>query len=603
MQIEKPIIKRIEDTPKALDDYEHQLEQLPADVKERKCILEYPTVYIHSRKDNNGKYDAYVGESNDVFRRTREHFDEAGKKKEWSHLLGGDHTADLWLIGHPHFNKSLTLDVENRFMLYLTAAETINPLINDKSNGQGSYYTSEEVIGIFTEIWQELHQKDRTMFPSVSSIENSAVFKASPFHKLYPDQEDAKNSILTIIHHALLTNNEEKGQLIFVEGESGTGKTVLNSTLFYELCSEEDMTSHEKAWNCHLLVNHEEQLKVYKDIAEKLMLTSVDDDFISKPTPFIKQYYVNNKKKKDSSVDVIFVDEAHLLLSQKRQAYNNGNMIEDLRKIGKVVVLMFDMCQVMHTQDYWTPTYIDGLKSEAMRKKDTSGMSYYYRLTRQMRICGGDEIVNWINNFTDKGSILPIPYDKQYELRVFDSPFDMETQLKGKIHANPEKYHLSRILATFDWPYSNGKKAADDGYWMVKIETPDGIWKMPWNKQLPLDKKNARKERKLSWAEQSQTINEVGSTFTIQGSDLSIAAVILGPSVRFKNGKVWYDGSKHADKKATNKRTLDNGEKMQFAELFIRNEVNVLLKRGVNGLYIYACDPELRKELRRNSVQ
>ena len=37
----------------------------------------------------------------------------------------------------------------------------------------------------------------------------------------------------------------------------------------------------------------------------------------------------------------------------------------------------------------------------------------------------------------------------------------------------------------------------------------------------------------------------------------------------------------------------DNSEK------FIRNEINVLLTRGVNGLYIYAVDEALRNALKR----
>lgn len=30
----------------------------------------------------------------------------------------------------------------------------------------------------------------------------------------------------------------------------------------------------------------------------------------------------------------------------------------------------------------------------------------------------------------------------------------------------------------------------------------------------------------------------------------------------------------------------------------IQHEVRVLMTRGVNGLYIYACDPQLRKALK-----
>ncbi|MFR8313475.1 MAG: DNA/RNA helicase domain-containing protein [Ruminococcus sp.] len=53
-----------------------------------------------------------------------------------------------------------------------------------------------------------------------------------------------------------------------------------------------------------------------------------------------------------------------------------------------------------------------------------------------------------------------------------------------------------------------------------------------------LSPKQKRYNKKLAWAEQKQTIGEVGSTFTIQGFDLNYAGVILGPSVKYKDGRV-----------------------------------------------------------------
>ena len=46
-------------------------------------------------------------------------------------------------------------------------------------------------------------------------------------------QEQTNAEILTKIKEAILL--EEDGQLIIVEGEAGSGKTVLMSTLLYEL--------------------------------------------------------------------------------------------------------------------------------------------------------------------------------------------------------------------------------------------------------------------------------------------------------------------------------------------------------------------------------
>ena len=108
-----------------------------------------------------------------------------------------------------------------------------------------------------------------------------------------------------------------------------------------------------------------------------------------------------------------------------------------------------------------------------------------------------------------------------------------------------------------------------------------------------------RRLKGLSWTEQPQTINEVGSPFTIQGFDLNYAGVILGPSVKYRDGKIIFDPSASRNEKAVRNRTLSDGTKQKFGEILIQHEVRVLMTRGVNGLYIYACAPELRAALLR----
>ena len=131
-------------------------------------------------------------------------------------------------------------------------------------------------------------------------------------------------------------------------------------------------------------------------------------------------------------------------------------------------------------------------------------------------------------------------------------------------------------------------------YWEVAI----GGWKMPWNKQIKTDRKAQKRNKKLSWAEQEHTIYEVGSTYTIQGFDLNYVGVILGPPVKYRYGKIVFDPSCSKNKKAVQNRTLSDGTKQNFAQTLLRNEINVLLTRGVNGLYIYAQDEELREALK-----
>ena len=58
-----------------------------------------------------------------------------------------------------------------------------------------------------------------------------------------------------------------------------------------------------------------------------------------------------------------------------------------------------------------------------------------------------------------------------------------------------------------------------------------------------------------------------------------------------------FDPSASYNSKAVRNRTLSDGSKQKFGEELIQHEVKVLMTRGVEGLYIYACDDELREAL------
>ncbi|MEE8826353.1 MAG: DUF2075 domain-containing protein [Eubacteriales bacterium] len=595
--MEKPVIYRISDNKESLEKLENELSErrdsgqaeeasygkTPDDAK---LIFRYPTVYIHSLGDS-GKYKVYVGESNNIVQRTMQHYEAAKAKDTWQSRLIGSGRARLYIIGHRHFNKSLTLDVENRLMNYMLGVEKVGAIENRRGNEQDEYYPSEEFDDIFRGIWRGLHRMDKNLFPEQRLIEESAVFKASPFHKLTEEQKRDKEQILLIIQDALTSGRT--GQLVVVSGEAGTGKTVLNSNLFYELCTyrREDGS----AYNCHLIVNHDQQLKVYQEIAGKLGLRSTDGtELVSKPTAFINRHTGN------VLTDVIFVDEAHLLWTQGKQSYRGKNQLEDLRKEARVVVIMFDEHQTLHTQEYWDPVYVQSMMQEAKDQQKKRLMSYYFELRHQLRIRGNEETVRWIRRFTGQMEIGPIPEDKDYDLRIFDDPASLEQAIRDK--ASHEETKLSRIIATFDWPYTDKKQPEHEDYWYVRI----GDWRMPWNLQLPRkagSRAEQKKLRELPWAEQPVSLGEVGSTFTIQGFDLNYAGVILGPSVTYRDGRIVIDPSQCADKKATQSRTLGDGRKESFGGQFIRDAVNVLMTRGVDGLYIYAVDDELRHALKR----
>lgn len=565
-----------------IENIQYSLENLNNSVQkwqtsaDGKYLLRYPTVYIINDKKRENNFEVYVGETADIRNRTRQHLNVDTKLKPFWEDFSSSSNSSMYVIGHEIFNKSLTLDIENRLMQYLLSVDNISRVHNSRTNQQNEYYTSEKLDEIFSDIWGTLNKKNKILFPIESIIKDSAIFKASPFHKLTQEQINAKEEILNKIKESIIL--DEEGQLLIVEGEAGSGKTVLMSTLLYEL--KKYNLNLDKDLDIHLLVNHNEHVTIYNQIATKLGITNKKKNIINKPTSFI------NSHSPDEKVDVVIVDEAHLLLTQGKQSYRGKNHLQDLLERAKVVVIVFDIKQILITEQIWDVEKLNNYIECAKNKNN------HVTLKNQMRINSDEKTVKWIRNLVDNKKINDIPRDKKgYDIKIFDSPEELESCIREK--AQNTDSGISRMLATFDWQYNNNKSPENEDYWRVKV----GSWSMPWNYQL----KVSRKQKNLPWVEQDQTIDEIGSTFTIQGLDLNYAGVIIGPSVKYRNGEIVFDEKSSANKKATRRRTLEDGSKQHFSQMLLKNELNVLLTRGVNGLYIYAVDEQLREALKKAS--
>lgn len=654
-------------------------------------MLDYPTVYIvhgarrstHSRRD---EYTVYVGETNDIRHRTMQHINVDSKRRDdWKSIAealrhdGGAYRQ--YVISHPMFNKSLTLDVENRLMHYLSSADSVRKLNNRRTNAQGRYYTSDRFDAIFSEIWMELHREDPKLFPAEEIIHDSALFKASPFHRLSDDQTDAEEAILAQLGSVMATGSERvktSPKLIFVQGAAGTGKTVLLSHLFYRIATELGIQDDENTYvadedrvyphpeqtrtmSAYLLVNQKEQVHVYDQIAVKLGLQKKAGDVVMLPSTFINRFSAtkdNGRANVDvpqDMADIVLVDEAHLLATQGTQGYSGKNHLYDILRRARIVVAVFDPHQILQARQQWRPSVLrrlfpngfDGADAGACGIMDNfdeielgaeEGLPTMsvdvarIRLAHQFRIAASEGIVRWIDRFASGQGIDQLPVDhgeydsdgtmvrKPYEIRVFDSPVTLFEAIRAKAQLPAGGYDgvgLSRLLATYDWKYSSKSRndADPNGYWNVSLyRDASGFWKMgspadypiedtevfckPWNYQLSdsgyKDTKDGRGGKDLAWAEKPYTIDEIGSTFTIQGFDLNYAGVIIGPSVKYRDGRIIFDPTASQNHLATNKRR-DMGD---FSEEHLRNELNVLLKRGVHGLYLFAVDEQLQRRLR-----
>ena len=198
---------------------------------------------------------------------------------------------------------------------------------------------------------------DKKLFPTREVIKDSALFKASPFHKLTDEQERGKGEVVNYIYECLA--DQSRQHLVTVSGEAGAGKSVFISSLFYELFQGDnavDSPFEFQSLDAYLLVNHDEQLTVFHQIAEKLNILNRNVEStqglerVLKPTRFI------NNTSPDEPVDVLLIDEAHLLWTQGKQSYRGKNQLKDLIDRAHVVVAVFDEKQIMAANQYWNET-------------------------------------------------------------------------------------------------------------------------------------------------------------------------------------------------------------------------------------------------------
>lgn len=402
---------------------------------------------------------------------------------------------------------------------------------------------------------------------------NDATQKLSPFKKLTAEQNKLVNTILRFTKKHI---KQDYPAIFTVYGDAGTGKSVVLAHLFNEIqvAARTDKTSALYGTTNYFVVNHPEILKVYKEIAGNLPHLYKKD--FTRPTSLINQL-----DKRSATLDVIVIDEAHLLLS-RADPYNNftyQNQLVELIKRAKIVILVFDPYQVLRTKTFWTTHQLEQITHQYPHED--------YHLTHQFRVNASDKLLEWFNHFTDDGKILPFPQNarQNYDFRIFD---DAEKMRQEIVKRNNE-VGLSRILSTTGYP-----STLDGG----KHYITEGKFKMPWDQYNYTSK---------PWAEIPKTINEVGSIYTCQGFDLNYTGIILSPPISQIPGtnRLQIDPEKFTDIEAFKKRKdlftlkqLNQAKKRLFM-----NMINVLFKRGVYGTYIYAHDPLLRQTLYQNYLE
>jgi predicted GIY-YIG superfamily endonuclease len=183
-------------------------------------INNYPVVYMLS--DERDK-EMYIGETTNVNERMLTHLERDVKNRP----------SKLHLITSSKFHNSATADLKSKLIMYVSADGQYRLLNENIGLCNHNYFEKEGLYkDIFKLIWDKLKAIGISRH-SIEEIDNSPLFKYSPYKNLTHDQI---KGLLAIMKSLL----NESYKSTIVEGGAGTGKTVIAIFLFKLLNSDNE---------------------------------------------------------------------------------------------------------------------------------------------------------------------------------------------------------------------------------------------------------------------------------------------------------------------------------------------------------------------------
>lgn len=564
---------RVEQFPFAAGDVRSQIALDPR-------FSNWPVVYA---LDGDGA--VYVGESLNVAARLRQHLESPDRRTLQCARVVIDET----------FNKSVCLDLESYLIRLLAGDGRFQVLNRNDGITNSNYYGREQYQATFRAIFDELLERGLFTRP-IRQIENSDLFKLSPFKALTQDQAIAVDDILTGLFDDLAARRSSR---IVIQGDPGTGKTVVAIFLMKLLSDIKNADLTEPVEGDSILSEffvpgYPELLdgfKVALVIPQQSLRRSIRQVFKLTPGLHPKQvltpFEVGNS---DERFDLLIVDEAHRLNQRANQAAGPLNTMFkniNIRLFGQddPAISQLDWIDLQSKHQLYL---VDG--AQAIRPADLPASTTqalvdaarhegrHYPLSSQMRVTAGHDYVGYVRGVLN-GSVTAREQFPGYELRMFDDLGEMRAVLLER----EREAGLARMLAGYAWRWMS-KKDPD----AIDIQI-DGLG-LRWN------------STDVDWVNSPMSVNEVGSIHTIQGYDLNYAGVIIGKDLRYDgaSGRIVFDRGNYFDPRGTtNNRVLGITYSDDDILQFVRNIYAVLLTRGIRGTYVYVCDPRLRDHLRQ----
>jgi DUF2075 family protein/DNA replication protein DnaC len=535
---------------------------------------QWPLVYFIQ---NDSLKVAYVGESTNALSRIKNHLGNPERCK----------LDTISIIGSDKFNKSATLDIESNLIQYITAEGTYKLQNGNYGLINHNYYQQDLYKNLFKEVWSKLIER-KIVTKSLTDIENSELFKYSPYKAL---NEDQYNSVLEILDG--LTSR--KSNRIFISGSAGTGKTILATYLIKLLASDiDDLQSDD------FNENEVKEINFIKSFRSKypnakiglvVAMTSFRESLknVFRKIPGLKPSMVINPSdtlKLNEKYDLLIVDEAHRLRKYKNISWmgafkknnqklgldDSGTELDWIIENSKNQLFFYDSAQSVKPSD---------VDSERFTSLLSDKNSLRLELKSQMRVKGGNNYIQFVDDLLQVRRVEKTKYQEDdYDLLVFDDFNDLREELVKK----QNEFGLCRMIAGYSWPWKSNPRLNPQPHPSTTDSHLDGS-SFKWNST---DK---------DWINSANAFNEIGCIHTTQGYDLNYAAVIFGKEIDYdkKTSKILVYPDKYFD---------INGKKgvsdVNILKAYIINIYKTIMYRGIKGTYIYACNQGLRDYLKEH---
>lgn len=558
----------------------------------------WPVVYLIHDNEN-----LYIGETTSIATRMKQHLNSDEKKE----------LKVIEIVFDGTFNKSVVLDYEQRLIKYCSVDKRFHNILNRNMGQQAAhdYYNRNKYRSQFRVLWQKMKTKGLAV-NSIDVIENDNIFKFSPYNALTGEQNEISVNIINDILDSFESNT---CGVSLVDGCAGTGKTVLAISTINSIVNavniddnileaangefEDDVDESKRAALLRLkkyiiTERNGKPFKIGLVFPMPGIRETVSNVFKTCGNGLVKEMVIGPCDVIKEDYDILFVDESHRLSKRKNlTGYkffdntskalglnpNNTNQLEWILNSAKHVVLFYDQYQSVKSSDISHKEYQASLNKYGKNIKK-------HMLETQMRCEGGDSYIKYVKE------VMACKRMRRESIENYDFLiFDDVNLLVETIRQKDSQFGLCKTVAGFAWEWKTKqkKKPKDNmqcydmlvnaGEFDILIENNKYIW-------------NLTSE---DWITRQDSHYTIGCIHTTQGYDMNYVGVIFGEEIDydFEKNSIVIDLSKYMDKK------VKYGTDEEVLKKLIINTYTTILTRGIKGCYVYACNPNLQKYLKK----